>query len=198
MLQCDIADLPRPDYVITSWFRSLNNALNVTRMQFSLRQCSEYDAMTGLMNRRGLKHWLEKTLPDCGAEDMLLGVSIDMDGLKYINDNFGHTEGDRGIREVAACVRQTAGKDEICVRTGGDEFLIVGVGRYDLAEVEKRLDSLRVLIKETDVLTRGYTFSASIGYAASPAQGCVPDKVFALADERMYVEKSENHRRMAR
>ena len=72
----------------------------------------------------------EKLLENAQEQDRLLACVVDMDGLKYINDTFGHAEGDYGIRVVADAVARMTGEGEICCRAGGDEFYMIGVGQY--------------------------------------------------------------------
>ncbi len=195
VLQCGLERPPRPDIVIDCWFRSLNNALNTIRMQERLRSFSELDAMTGMLNRRGMERRLKAKLDGCTDDDMILAVSIDMDRLKYINDNFGHLEGDRCIRELAACISGIAGKDELCVRTGGDEFLLIGVGDYTTDKVPQCINRLRNEISKADRRSRsGGMLSASIGFAVGKAKSCILNELINSADEEMYKEKELHHR----
>ena len=91
---------------------------------------SIHDEMTGAFNRRGMYVRLEKLLENADDDDDIFVCVIDMDGLKYINDNFSHTEGDFGIKVVSNAVSSITDSGEIFVRAGGDEFYIVGVGKY--------------------------------------------------------------------
>lgn len=195
ILECDITKEPRPDIVVNSWFRSLNTALNVTRMQYRLRSFSEFDVMTGLLNRRGMENRLKKALDKSTEEDDFFAASIDMDRLKYINDNYGHSEGDRCIRDIATCLSSIALKNELCVRTGGDEFMLIGVGVYDKETVSTRIDALRNEIYKASLhYGKEHSFSASIGYSMSKVKNCDVAKVINEADEEMYKEKSIHHK----
>ena len=99
---------------------------------------SVHDNMTGLYNRRGMYEkyadMLKKALPD----ERLFVCVIDMDGLKYINDTFGHGEGDCGIMTVSRAAKMLTRDNEICVRAGGDEFFIIGIGAYPDSECAER------------------------------------------------------------
>ncbi|MCR5742877.1 MAG: GGDEF domain-containing protein [Lachnospiraceae bacterium] len=189
---CGIGDPPRPDFVINSWFRALNNTLNVVRMQYRLRQFSDYDAMTGLLNRRGMQNRLSQMLLRAKDGDKLFAASMDLDRLKYINDHFGHSEGDRSIREIAACINRVALPGELCVRMGGDEFLLIGVGDYEQSEVEGRLLRFREYVAEADRRVHDYTLMASAGYALTDAVNCDVSQIIDAADEEMYREKGQH------
>ena len=53
---------------------------------------------------------------------------MDLDGLKYINDTYGHKEGDFAIKSVAEVISASCGPTDICGRLGGDEFVVLGIG----------------------------------------------------------------------
>jgi diguanylate cyclase (GGDEF)-like protein len=80
--------------------------------------------MTGAYNRRGMELLLDEMLIKASATDSVLAFVIDMDRLKYINDTFGHEEGDYGINAVCDAARSITENGEICVRAGGDEFYV--------------------------------------------------------------------------
>lgn len=87
---------------------------------------SLHDPMTGLYNRRGFYHKMKKILGDESNLGKYLYIfSIDMNRLKYVNDTFGHTEGDFSIITLANSIHNVSGSDSICARFGGDEFIVV-------------------------------------------------------------------------
>lgn len=82
----------------------------------------------------------------------LFACVIDMDGLKYINDTFGHQEGDFGIIAVSKAVKAITEGNELCVRAGGDEFFVIGIGQYD----DKRLEWKKKHFYESlEIVTEG-------------------------------------------
>ena len=101
----------------------------MTRVRTKLTMYSEFDAMTGLMNRRGMEHRLTGML---GKQPMMFACVLDMDGLKYINDNFGHAEGDSAIIELAHAARSITMPGEICIRAGGAAARPPGAAAADL------------------------------------------------------------------
>lgn len=175
------------------WANGLANYLDKIRMYeknkelLRYREESNMDSLTGLMNRRGLDHYLQKAL-DKIDEFGLYIVSVDMDGLKYINDNFGHAEGDFAIKELSIYLRSTQNDRVGCARIGGDEFLIVVLGNEE--DTKKICKYLRRKVSRFNMLKRKkYELSFSLGYERyNPEDGILT--CISKADEKMYEEKS--------
>ncbi len=129
--------------VYRNWSRYVNNALEMIRVRNQLFLKSIRDPMTGLFNRAGMKaNFREVLRKSKKKESDVFVVAIDMNNLKYINDTFGHNEGDKAIKALAICVYSVCGNDDICVRTGGDEFLIIGECSYGEDYVKKRVEKI--------------------------------------------------------
>ncbi|WP_169725486.1 diguanylate cyclase domain-containing protein [Alicyclobacillus contaminans] len=90
------------------------------RLRYKIREESERDPLTGLLNRRGGEIWLQKHR---GAEGV--AVLVDLDDFKFINDSFGHDAGDLVLQETARRFRACASPETAAVRWGGDEFLLL-------------------------------------------------------------------------
>lgn len=146
------------------------------------------DPMTGLMNRRGLGEWVDSIGSDAAV---LCVIALDADGLKRVNDEFGHDFGDRAIVEIGqSLVQATIPIERSAVaRLGGDEFVIVLVD----AGVQVALDVAAVA--RADVATRVSSFGMSIsaGVAEFPIDGPSAHEVVALAttmaDRALYAAK---------
>lgn len=122
-----------PDTFFHNWNLTVSLAINELSAREALMQLSKKneknsitDFMTGLFNRRGLEqkvasHWDEWVL----QQKQIYFFNIDLDRLKYINDTFGHKEGDRAICEAAHAIQQAVGSHGIAARTGGDEFEVI-------------------------------------------------------------------------
>ena len=127
------------------------------------------------------------------AEGRQIMISfIDMDGLKFINDNYGHNEGDFAIQRLASTISSCCGQDCICARFGGDEFVYFDPNANNSTvanlnrKITKSLESLNKLIQKP------YTISASIGSVITVAKK--EDTLFSvikLADDKMYEVKKE-------
>lgn len=94
------------------------------------------DMLTGLYNRRGYEAHFKRLFRECVIEERSIAVMvIDMDDLKYVNDNYGHTEGDYSLTTIADGMKAAATHGEVCLRTGGDEFAVLAKGyTYEMAE----------------------------------------------------------------
>ncbi|WP_081657049.1 GGDEF domain-containing protein [Pseudobutyrivibrio ruminis] len=168
------------------YFLSSINHMSVNYVKARLEDMAYTDSLTGLRNRTALNQFYS----------MLKGnyviVSIDLDGLKEVNDNLGHLEGDRMIRVFARLLTYNFEDADIIARTGGDEFVIVrkNTSAYNCNRC------INMLLKEIELFNANdekIQLSASIGFAFSSEvnTGRYQD-VFYLADNRMY-EMKEAH-----
>ncbi|MCR5356856.1 MAG: GGDEF domain-containing protein [Lachnospiraceae bacterium] len=177
--------------VYRTWLRFVNNALEMTRTKSQLLSLSARDSMTGLYNRRGMNLKFDKMLLEKHMGEDLFAMVIDMDGLKKINDTYGHEEGDCGIMLLSTAVKQITRPAEICVRAGGDEFYIIGTGKYDTADIDERRSSFNTILKEQNTKAgKPYEITASIGFATEAIDGeTILDTVINRADKEMYMNK---------
>lgn len=194
VLKCALSEERLLNQVYHNWIRYVNTALEMVRTKQKLTNYSEQDSMTGLLNRRGMERWIsqkEEELSDKSELTALIFV-IDMDGLKYINDVFGHQEGDFGIRTIAGAVETIINADtEICARIGGDEFLIIGIGKYLEGESERRIEKFYQHLHDLNtIFMKEYEISASIGSASAFFTGKKSiDSLMEQADRQMYQQK---------
>jgi len=160
-----------------------------SRLQDLLRK----DPLTGLLNRNGLFEQGQRLLDrthDSQAHAAVLW--LDLDGLKRINDQFGHAAGDALIQAAAARLRDAFGPDAACARLGGDEFAIIlpNLPSPRLAEDLARhaLERLRM-----PYALSGQEFHAtgSIGVALYPQQAQNLEDLLRLADAAMYRAKAQ-------
>lgn len=158
--------------------------------------------MTGIHNRRGFYHYftaqIEKRLHTNG---FIILHSIDMDGLKYINDTFGHKEGDYAIKTLARGLHAAGNDSLIAARFGGDEF--VAVEFIDEETNSDENDFKEKLLKYLDNVNKNsgkpYKVSCSVGSHKTifpPLMNV--DQIIAIADELMYSEKSQKKRSCTR
>ncbi|MBQ2609609.1 MAG: GGDEF domain-containing protein, partial [Butyrivibrio sp.] len=138
VLQRELSGHPVLNVIYRNWIRYLNNALEMMRIRERLQSISVRDEMTGVYNRRGMYAMYRSMLSEAREGDALFVSVADMDGLKYINDTFGHSEGDFGIRTVCDTLQSVARGNEICVRSGGDEFFLIGIGPYGKEDEAER------------------------------------------------------------
>jgi diguanylate cyclase (GGDEF)-like protein len=116
---------------------------------------------------------------------------LDMDGLKYFNDHFGHHTGDRAIRETASVLRPLLRSYDLCARFAGDEF-VVALWDCDAVQGQVRSRELQDAVAVTALeVSRGKTLPLGIsaGAATFPDDGTNAEELLALADQRMYKDK---------
>ena len=192
VVECSLKEKHIIGNVYRNWLRNVSSALEMIRVRTRLEMFSERDAMTGLYNRRGMEKELDKMLKNAGPSDKMVVFVIDMDGLKFINDTYGHNEGDYGIRAIANVSRQITKNDEICVRAGGDEFYIIGVGDYTPIDAMVKVQRFNQALEEIDkATTKPYEISASIGYCCESLSHRIAfTELLRIADGRMYENKA--------
>ncbi len=160
-------------------------------MEEELRALSLVDPLTGLSNRRGFATLGEQMLKLARRQEhKLLLIYADQDGLKSINDRFGHSEGDHALVETASVLRETFRDADIVGRVGGDEFAAVAIvasGDEDGAILKRLRAHIEARNGKGDL---PFDLSLSIGAAASDVETRSSlDDLLKRADEQMYEEK---------
>ncbi len=155
------------------------------------RNLALFDDLTGLYNRRGFLTLAEQHLKLAYRSGKpFLVVCIDMDGLKKVNDSFGHLEGNRALAELGEVLKESFRQSDILARIGGDEFAVMmAEASEDSAEiVRKRLE--RKAAARTKQAKLRYKLSLSAGIACSQGgQQHSLERLLAEADARMYEDK---------
>lgn len=181
-----------------AWLINVSNALEnvrihgeMNRLVYRLEDMSIRDEMTSLYNRRVLESLGKTYLNRCMAEQMkLMILTADMDGLKYINDRFGHACGDIALKEVANALLKAADDDEICIRLGGDEFMALGMD-YDEAKMCKFINRFVQELNRFNTSTE-YDFEVYVSYGYNlilPNAETTIESCLSLADSLMYHQK---------
>lgn len=191
VIQRDIRDTYQLNLVHRNWLRFVNNALEMIRNKKRLQMLSVRDELTGVYNRRGMNAVVQQMLAEADVGSSLFVCVIDMDRLKYVNDTFGHAEGDLCIKLISSIVTDIAQNDEICVRAGGDEFYLIGVGLYTHEDMQKRIELfIRLMDSKGAAGDRPYRVTASIGAALQKIDsGIKVEDVIRQADKEMYENK---------
>ena len=155
-----------------------------------LRMLSLSDELTGLYNRRGLFALGEHTLRIARRRARKLGaIYVDVDGLKTINDRFGHAQGDEALRMVADVIRASIRESDVVGRIGGDEFVILA--EDDTGVTDDLVTRLRRRLERANAKPgRPFRLSLSIG-AVDWEQGdqATLQELIERADQRMYDDK---------
>ncbi len=166
------------------------------KIEETLRNSSLKDDLTGLFNRRGL---LKQAAPYFDfarrQKENLLLLFIDLDGMKRINDEFGHNEGDNALINTAAILNRSFRSSDIIARLGGDEFTVLVT---DLsASKEDAIERLNENLKAYNASdTRGHKLAFSIGVATlEPERMTCFEELLEQADQAMYEQKRMKRRR---
>ncbi len=161
-------------------------------MQENLRIMSITDELTGLFNRRGFFPIAEQQLKlAVRSGTSLILLFADIDNLKWINDKFGHKEGDAVLIDVSGAIKESFRDSDIFARLGGDEFAVLMLAGpdYDKEIVRSRLSkNVEVAIKKRNV---SYSATLSTGFVVfDPEHPCSVDELLSKADTDMYKQKN--------
>src|SRR5688500_9653600 len=172
--------------------RMANRTDALERKLDSLREQAARDPLTGLYNRRSLDAILTRLLDEARLAHADLGVlMLDVDDLKLLNDALGHAAGDALLRDLGRIIRSTIGDDDVAIRYGGDEFLVLlpGSDGADSQALALRLVSLVDALAKTLRVAR--TPRLSIGIAQLSDLGhASPHELVQAADRNLYCTKA--------
>ena len=151
------------------------------------------DELTGLYNRRGFLEYAQSEIcrPENKGKKALICYA-DMDNLKYVNDKFGHDEGDFSIREIANILRDAFRDNDIIGRMGGDEFVVFALTQ--ISDYEKQIkDRLNQITKvHNELAGKPYPIGMSSGICEFVCGNDVDiHEIIDKADEKLYNEKAE-------
>ena len=195
VLQRKLSDYMKFNLVYRNWLRFVNTSLEMARTKNRFVMLSIHDKLTGLLNRRGMYEQIGTLLERLGEDDELIACVIDMDGLKYINDTFGHSDGDYGIKLVGEAALAVTEKDDVCARAGGDEFYVAGIRKKGCFDPDKATEEfcekLNELSKNDD---KPFIVTASIGFASGSGKDTDIEMLLSEADENMYRYKMARKR----
>ena len=189
------------DDIYVMWVRRVNSALESLRRQYAveaLYQAAEAraitDTMTGIYNRNGYNKMLNEMIADIGENEQFAFLFFDNNGLKYINDTYGHVAGDDVICQTARIMSKKyfpTARKELNFRIGGDEYvkLVLGditpeMAKQCIAKIHEELDTLNA------EGSREYPIYVAGGYHLYTKDTITsPDDIMKTADEQMYVNK---------
>jgi diguanylate cyclase (GGDEF)-like protein len=187
------------------WFESRDLALprGLADVFETLTYRERYEALVEHVGRDGLTGLLHRGRFDADGEAAvavslrtarpLSLIIIDVDDFKSVNDRFGHAEGDRVLKAVAALLREIAGPDDQVFRIGGEEFAILSARPHSVAKLFG--ESIRQAVKTSPVTAR-LALTVSIGIATVSESTSGLADIFALADQRLYKAKSNGRDRV--
>ena len=169
------------------------NAIHVVQLHERLRRLSSTDALTGLQNHRAFFERLVEITDQSIQDGSEVSVAImDVDNLKAINDSYGHLAGDAALRSVADVLVRFRRPDDVVCRYGGDEYALILPGT-SRSEAWSIMESLAVELLDGSFKVEGFSMplpTSSWGIATAPEDSRRAMELLAIADERMYLQKT--------
>jgi len=175
--------------VLTIWLTDKNTKKILNKSQKSILKYREYavkDSLTGVYSRFFLDGLISGNIVDYELENIMKGINyiilIDIDNFKQINDEYGHIAGDKTIKKIAEILKLSVREDDLVVRYGGDEFLIL-LKNTNREVAEKVLERIKNKLKEIDGFDSPITISGGIEELKdiSSIEECLKS-----ADDKMY------------
>jgi diguanylate cyclase (GGDEF)-like protein len=165
---------------------ALHNALTLQKAQ----EQAITDGLTGVKTHRYLMEALSAEWKRATRASRPFSlVLIDLDRFKFVNDFYGHLEGDLVLHRVGQILEQNCRRSDVVARYGGDEFVIL-MPETDAAQAVQIADKLRPAICD-DPLLREKAIAASFGIAGFPVHGSTPQELIQVADASMYISKHQ-------
>jgi diguanylate cyclase (GGDEF)-like protein/PAS domain S-box-containing protein len=170
------------------------------RVQEELRRTALTDPLTGLGNRLLLVDRLRRSIAALGGTHGRPGhvavIAVDLDGLKRVNDTYGHATGDDLLRETARRLRSVVGDLDLVARLGGDEFVLL-CAELDVGGAARLAERIVAEISSPYLLTGGVTAwsGASVGVTVTDDPRADVDRLLAQADRALYAAKGDGGNR---
>jgi len=193
--------------VVVEWINGeyvyLKSAVEITDRKHNediLIKSAQTDAMTNVYNREWGYKALDKLITDVKDQEGSSSVIfIDIDGLKRVNDNYGHIEGDKIIVGVVDALKKSTRKNDIISRWGGDEFVVLlpGCTKTNAEAVMISATSLLDEINKISVKPYKYSFSFGIYEITGGQKNHTSESIIEMADSLMYEQKNKKKQAMA-
>lgn len=175
--------------IVSSLSSGISGFRNMRYQKYLGRQIEnmyKYDSLTGLYNRLGFS----KDFPSFKERyrgKAITAVLADLDGLKHINDTYGHDEGDVAIKAIASALRDACPEGSVCIRFGGDEmFAVIG----EECEPERiKADIYASLERFNESSGKPYKVAASVGIYTSDDGTIDFEELVRKSDQLMYIDK---------
>ncbi len=186
--------------VVTAALRTYQLLSTMAEHQRRISHLATHDDLTGLPNRTLLHDRIHQAMAYARRSGRLLALLfIDLDGFKFINDSFGHTQGDALLKAIATRLEREIRAGDTVARLGGDEFVVMLGDVADADDVMRMADKLlRVLSEPTLADGRSLLVTASIGISIYPDDGQNVEVLLQHADSALYAAKHGGRNRVCR
>lgn len=164
------------------------SAIETARLYERMYQMSFQDELTGIANYRAFHRDLEHLL--CKEDASVALIMLDSDGLKTVNDHYGHHVGDAMIQRIAEAMKAIAGTEDTAYRYAGDEFMLLSPGAT-MEEAEEKVRAIREYLRVRPVVHDNFCIpvAVSVGIARFPEDERTADGLKRAADEALYRSK---------
>ncbi len=185
---------------ISNSIENIRKLFHLNKTMDELNRLYVIDPLSNIYNRNGFINIADDLFRECVAKQRTVMLSfVDMDGLKLINDNYGHNEGDMAIQRLASVIQECCLPGSICARFGGDEFVMFFPSVQEgAAEALERKFSAKIESSNSSI-RKPYQISASIGSITKRLDES--DTLYSIikqADEKMYeIKKNKKKSRKA-
>src|SRR4030095_1628619 len=160
-----------------------------TTARDQLELLARMDPLTQALNRHAFHSLLSHPEGGCDAETSGCVAVLDIDGLKPINDTFGHSAGDKAIRAVAKGMRSLVRADDMLFRWGGDEFLML-MFKLPEAEARRRMATLNQILKENGAAWLGIPVTVTVSHGVAGFNSLAErGAAIEAADKAMYEQR---------
>ncbi len=189
---------PLDSQMFHSWVLNVSNSLENIRkidclnaVMQELDKLYVIDPLSKISNRNGFCRQTEEQYMQCQNQEIPVMVLFsDLDGLKKINDTYGHQEGDHAILTFAEILKDCCEEGEICCRFGGDEFIVFAAGYTEARTIQLLRRIEEKITVSNSVSGAPYCLSASFGWhVAVPRRDQTLFQMISVADQRMYETK---------
>ena len=162
------------------------------------RTLAEQDPLAAVLNRRAFLQALGRAIARCERHgDAAALAYFDLDGLKQVNDTYGHVVGDAVISHVGAYLASAVRKSDVAGRIGGDEFAVL-FWRSDQAQADESAQRIIVGLRDHPLERHELKLTINASYGVCPlSSGLTPEMAMERADAAMYAEKRRRQAMMS-
>ncbi|MEM1113146.1 MAG: GGDEF domain-containing protein [Pseudomonadota bacterium] len=166
--------------------------------QQGLSTMSTEDALTGLLNQRGMEDALQVSLASAGREGLATAaIMVDIDHFKRVNESFGHDTGDQVLCEIASLLASMCRSSDVVARVGGEEFLLV-LPNTNMGAARILAERIRQAIADEPMIVDGQAIPITISLGVAGSNGHANlDVLSSEADQAMYIAKRGGRNRVA-
>ena len=161
--------------------------LVIERHRDTLKKMAITDPLTGLLNRKGFDEQLKKVMQG-DLHIHCVGIQMDIDDFKFINDMYGHVVGDAALKSLAQDMQSYFNDNSILCRNGGDEFSVILVDTTE-EEARKKIEHFTLQPRHITYNGEEHPFYISLGYAEYPKDCEDVSELIRCADMALYAVK---------